>query len=65
MMNNIYVKPQMEVVSFLINTSVATSPQQTPGWTVDGNKQGDQLNQGDEDLEVDSRKNDSGWYFEW
>lgn len=65
MMNNIYVKPQMEVVSFLINTSVAASPQQTPGWTVDGNKQGDQLNQGDEDLEVDSRKNDSGWYFEW
>lgn len=65
MMNNIYVKPQMEVVSFLINTSVAASPQHAPGWTVDGNKQGDQLNQGDEDLEVDSRKNDSGWYFEW
>ena len=59
-----YIKPEMDILTFDIRDSILKNA----SWTVDGNKKGDIKEgpgEGGEDLELDSRKNDSGWDFEW
>ena len=62
MEKKIYKKPEMDVLSLNIKDSVLDNT----SWTVDGNKEGDVI-EGPEKggVELDSRKNESGWDFEW
>lgn len=62
MEKKIYKKPEMDVLSLSIKDSVLDNT----SWTVDGNKEGD-VKEGPEggDVNLDSRKNESGWDFEW
>lgn len=62
MEKKIYKKPEMDVLSLNIKDSVLESR----SWTVDGNKEGNVIEgSGDGDMNLDSRKNESGWDFEW
>lgn len=62
MEKKIYKKPEMDVLSLNIKDSVLESR----SWTVDGNKEGNvQEGREDGDMNLDSRKNESGWDFEW
>ena len=62
MEKKIYKKPEMDVLSLNIKDSVL----ENRSWTVDGNKEGN-IKDGREEggVELDSRKNESGWDFEW
>lgn len=62
MEKKIYKKPEMNVLSLNIKDSVLDNT----SWTVDGNKEG-YIKDGSEDgdMNLDSRKNESGWDFEW
>lgn len=62
MEKKIYKKPEMNVLSLNIKDSVLDNT----SWTVDGNKEGN-VEEGREDggMNLDSRKNESGWDFEW
>lgn len=62
MEKKIYKKPEMDVFSLNIKDSVL----ENRSWTVDGNKEGN-VEEGREDggMNLDSRKNESGWDFEW
>lgn len=62
MEKKIYKKPEMDVLSLSIKDSVLDNT----SWTVDGNKEGN-VKDGPEEggVELDSRKNESGWDFEW
>lgn len=62
MEKKIYKKPEMDVLSLNIKDSVLESR----SWTVDDNKEGN-VKEGREDggMNLDSRKNESGWDFEW
>ena len=52
----------MDVLSLNIKDSVLDNT----SWTVDGNKEGNiKDGSGDGDMNLDSRKNESGWDFEW
>ena len=62
MEKKIYKKPEMDVLSLNIKDSVL----ENTSWTVDGNKEGNiKDGSGDGDMNLDSRKNESGWDFEW
>lgn len=62
MEKKIYKKPEMDVLSLSIKDSVL----ENKSWGVDGNKEGDvKEGPGDGDMNLDSRKNESGWDFEW
>lgn len=63
MEKKIYKKPEMDVLSLNIKDSVLDKASR---WTVDGNKEGN-IKDGSEDggMNLDSRKNESGWDFEW
>ena len=62
MEKKIYKKPEMDVLSLNIKDSVLDDT----SWTVDGNKEGNiKDGSGDGDMNLDSRKNESGWDFEW
>ena len=62
MEKKIYKKPEMDVLSLNIKDSVL----ETRSWGVDGNKEGNiKDGSGDGDMNLDSRKNESGWDFEW
>lgn len=62
MEKKIYKKPEMNVLSLNIKDSVLDNT----SWTVDGNKEGNiKEGSGDGDMNLDSRKNESGWDFEW
>lgn len=62
MEKKIYKKPEMDVLSLNIKDSVLDNT----SFTVDGNKEGN-IKDGREDggMNLDSRKNESGWDFEW
>lgn len=62
MEKKIYKKPEVEVLPFNVKDSVLYNT----SWTVDGNKEGN-VEEGREDggMNLDSRKNESGWDFEW
>ena len=62
MEKKIYKKPEMNVLSLNIKDSVLDNT----SFTVDGNKEGN-VEEGREDggMNLDSRKNESGWDFEW
>lgn len=62
MEKKIYKKPEVEVLPFNVKDSVLDNT----SWGVDGNKEGD-VKDGPEGggVELDSRKNESGWDFEW
>lgn len=62
MEKKIYKKPEMDVLSLSIKDSVLKNT----SWGVDGNKEGN-VKEGPEEggVELDSRKNESGWDFEW
>lgn len=62
MEKKIYKKPEMDVLSLNIKDSVLHNT----SWGVDGNKEGN-VEEGREDggMNLDSRKNESGWDFEW
>ena len=62
MEKKIYKKPEMDVLSLNIKDSVL----ENRSWTVDGNKEGN-VKEGPEEggMNLDSRKNESGWDFEW
>ena len=62
MEKKIYKKPEMNVHSLNIKYSVLDKT----SWGVNGNKEGD-VKEGPEEggVELDSRKNESGWDFEW
>lgn len=62
MEKKIYKKPEMDVLSLNIKDSVLKNT----SWGVDGNKEGN-VEEGREegDMNLDSRKNESGWDFEW
>ena len=62
MEKKIYKKPEMDVLSLNIKDSVLENASR---WTVDGNKEGNIKDPGDGDMHLDSRKNESGWDFEW
>ena len=63
MEKKIYKKPEMDVLSLSIKDSVLENKS---CWGVDGNKEGDvKEGPGDGDMNLDSRKNESGWDFEW
>lgn len=63
MEKKIYKKPEMDVLSLNIKDSVLEN---TSIWSVDGNKEGNiKDGSGDGDMNLDSRKNESGWDFEW
>lgn len=63
MEKKIYKKPEMDVLSLNIKDSVLEN---ASSWTVDGNKEGNiKDGSGDGDMNLDSRKNESGWDFEW
>lgn len=62
MEKKIYKKPEMDVLSLNIKDSVLDNT----SWTVDGNKEGNiKDGSGGGDMNLDSRKNESGWDFEW
>ena len=63
MEKKIYKKPEMDVLSLNIKDSVLENKS---SWTVGGNKEGN-VKEGPEEggVELDSRKNESGWDFEW
>lgn len=63
MEKKIYKKPEMDVLSLNIKDSVLHKASR---WTVDNNKEGN-IKDGSEDggMNLDSRKNESGWDFEW
>lgn len=62
MEKKIYKKPEMDVLSLNIKDSVLDNT----SFTVDGNKEGNiKDGSGDGDMNLDSRKNESGWDFEW
>ena len=62
MEKKIYKKPEMNVLSLNIKDSVLDNT----SWTVDSNKEGNiKDGSGDGDMNLDSRKNESGWDFEW
>lgn len=62
MEKKIYKKPEMDVLSLNIKDSVLDNT----SWTVDGNKEGNiKDGSGDGDMNLYSRKNESGWDFEW
>lgn len=62
MEKKIYKKPEMNVLSLNIKDSVLDNT----SWTFDGNKEGNiKDGSGDGDMNLDSRKNESGWDFEW
>ena len=62
MEKKIYKKPEMDVLSLNIKDSVLDNT----SWTVDGNKEGNiKDGSGDGEINLDSRKNESGWDFEW
>ena len=62
MEKKIYKKPEMNVLSLNIKDSVLDNT----SWTVDGNKEGNiEDGSGDGGMNLDSRKNESGWDFEW
>lgn len=62
MEKKIYKKPEMDVLSLNIKDSVLDNT----SWTVVGNKEGNiKDGSGDGDMNLDSRKNESGWDFEW
>ena len=63
MEKKIYKKPEMDVLSLNIKDSVL---HKASSWGVDGNKEGN-VEEGPEKggVELDSRKNESGWDFEW
>ena len=61
MEKKIYKKPEMNVLSLNIKDSVLHNT----SWGVDGNKEGNIKDPGDGDMNLDSRKNESGWDFEW
>lgn len=62
MEKKIYKKPEMDVLSLNIKDSVLDNT----SWTADGNKEGNiKDGSGDGDMNLDSRKNESGWDFEW
>lgn len=62
MEKKIYKKPEVEVLPFNVKDSVLDNT----SWGVDGNKEGD-VKDGPEEggVKLDSRKNESGWDFEW
>ena len=62
MEKKIYKKPEMDVLSLNIKDSVL----ENTSWGVDGKKEGN-VKEGPEggDVKLDSRKNESGWDFEW
>lgn len=62
MEKKIYKKPEMDVLSLNIKDSVL----ENTSWGVNGNKEGD-VKEGPKDggMNLDSRKNESGWDFEW
>ena len=62
MEKKIYKKPEVEVLPFNVKDSVLYEA----SWGVNGNKEGD-VKEGPEegDVKLDSRKNESGWDFEW
>lgn len=62
MEKKIYKKPEMDVLSLNIKDSVLDKT----SWGVNGNKEGN-IKDGSEDgdMNLDSRKNESGWDFEW
>lgn len=62
MEKKIYKKPEMDVLSLNIKDSVL----ENTSWTVDGKKEGNvKEGPGDGGMNLDSRKNESGWDFEW
>lgn len=63
MEKKIYKKPEMNVLSLNIKDSVLEN---ASSWTVDRNKEGN-IKDGPEEggMNLDSRKNESGWDFEW
>ena len=62
MEKKIYKKPEMDVLSLNIKDSVLKNT----SWGVDGNKEGNIIEGSEEGgVELDSRKNESGWDFEW
>ena len=62
MEKKIYKKPEMNVLSLNIKDSVLDNT----SFTVDGNKEGNiKDGYGDGGMNLDSRKNESGWDFEW
>lgn len=62
MEKKIYKKPEMDVLSLNIKDSVLDNT----SYTVDGNKEGNiKDGSGDGGMNLDSRKNESGWDFEW
>ena len=62
MEKKIYKKPEMDVLSLNIKDSVLDKT----SWGTDGNKEGN-VKEGPEEggMNLDSRKNESGWDFEW
>lgn len=63
MEKKIYKKPEMDVLSLNIKDSVLEN---ASSWSVDGNKEGNiKDGSGDGGMNLDSRKNESGWDFEW
>ena len=62
MEKKIYKKPEIEVLPLNIKNSVLDNT----SWTVDGDREGS-IKEGPEegDMNLDSRKNESGWDFEW
>lgn len=62
MEKKIYKKPEMDVLSLNIKDSVLEN---VSSWSVGGNKEGNIKDLGDGDMNLDSRKNESGWDFEW
>ena len=62
MEKKIYKKPEMDVLSLNIKDSVLDKT----SWGTDGNKEGN-VTDGPEEggVELDSRKNESRWDFEW
>ena len=62
MNKKIYKKPEVEVLPFNVKDSVLDKA----SWGVNGNKEGN-IKDGSEDgdMNLDSRKNESGWDFEW
>ena len=63
MEKKIYKKPEMDVLSLNIKNADLENASRR---TVDGNKEG-KIREGSEEggVELDSRKNESGWDFEW
>lgn len=62
MEKKIYKKPEMDVLSLNIKDSVLDKT----SWGVNGNKEGNvKEGPGDGGMNLDSRKNESGWDFEW